>query len=52
MFLVFLYFLLTVMPGELTPFPKPHPVLPTSMRGYVVDTAISNQEIQIQDTAI
>ena len=52
MFLVFLCFSLTVMPGELTPFPKPHPALPTNMRGYVVDTAISNQPIQIQDTAI
>jgi len=52
MFLVFICFLLTVMPGVLTPFPKPHPALPTSMSGYVVDTAISNQPIPIQDTAI
>jgi hypothetical protein len=33
MFLVFLCFLLTVMPGMLTPFPKPHRALPTSMSG-------------------
>jgi hypothetical protein len=52
MFLVFLCFLLTVMPGMLTTFPKPHRVLPTSMRGYVVNTAISNQPIQIHDTEI
>ena len=49
---MFLCFLLTVMPGVLAPFPKPHPVIPTSMGGYVVDTAISNQPIQTQETAI
>jgi hypothetical protein len=43
---LFLRCFLTVMPGALTPFPKPHPILPPSMSGYVVDMAISNQPIQ------
>jgi len=52
MFLLFLCFLLTVMLGMLAPFPKPHRALPTSMSGYVVDTAISIQPIQKDETAI
>ena len=52
MILLFLCFLLTVIAGMLTPFPKPHSALPTSMIGYEVDMAISNQPIQIHDTEI
>jgi hypothetical protein len=40
------------MPGELTPFPKPHSALPTSMTEYEVDMAVSNQLIQIHATAV
>ena len=52
MFLVFLWFLLTIMPRMLAPIPKPHIVVPTSKSGYVVDMAISKRPIQTEETAI
>jgi glucan phosphoethanolaminetransferase (alkaline phosphatase superfamily) len=50
--LVFLCFLLTVMLVMLAPIPKQHAAIPTSTSGYAVGTAISNQPIQIEITAI
>jgi len=52
MFLLFLCFLLTKMPGMLAPIPNPHHAAPKSMSGYIVDTAISDQPIKREETAI
>ena len=52
MFLLFLCILLTKMAGMLAPIPKPHTATATSKSGYPVDTVISKQPIQREETAI
>jgi len=52
MFLVFLCFLLTKMPGMLAPIPKPHHATPKSISGYIADTAIRKQPKETEETAI
>jgi len=51
-FFLFLWFILTKMAGMLAPIPEPHHAVPTSKSGYVVDTAISKQPIQIEERPI
>ena len=52
MFLVFLCFLLTKMPGKLAPVPQKYTTIPISESSYVFDTAISKQPKQTDETAI